>query len=257
MKRLYLKLASILLYIGALIILLGVRISSLFSLKLMLLLGLGTVVLFLPYYSNKLTTKEIGDMLGRKALDAGYIQTFILLFICLSQQKDLVGLFENFALNCRPLLYGYCVYILMITDQVEEKSNRKEQDTITSIQAHEKNQESGKIKSRDDQTHGKEETFVECGIADLEVSITSDEKESRAEIRELTSTEVNDKLRKMSLTKREAEVAYAIMKGMTNREIAENYYVSEATVKKHVSHIFEKLEIQKREEIKYIINKND
>ena len=61
-------------------------------------------------------------------------------------------------------------------------------------------------------------------------------------------------LREQGLTKREAELAYAIMKGMTNREIAEQFYISEATVKKHVSHIFEKLQIQKREAIKELVN---
>lgn len=54
----------------------------------------------------------------------------------------------------------------------------------------------------------------------------------------------------IGLTKREAEIAILISKGLSNREIAEEFVISEATVKKHVSNIFEKTGIEKREQIK-------
>lgn len=51
------------------------------------------------------------------------------------------------------------------------------------------------------------------------------------------------------LTKREAEVAFGICRGFSNKEIAEELVISETTVKKHISNIFEKLDVKKREDI--------
>lgn len=51
------------------------------------------------------------------------------------------------------------------------------------------------------------------------------------------------------LTRRESEVALQICKGISNKEIAMELGISETTVKKHVSNIFEKLGVNRREEI--------
>jgi len=53
-----------------------------------------------------------------------------------------------------------------------------------------------------------------------------------------------------SLTAQEKRIALMIRKGMTNREIAQELYIAESTVKKHVSHIFEKLEISSRRDLR-------
>ncbi|NTV78729.1 MAG: helix-turn-helix transcriptional regulator [Clostridiales bacterium] len=67
--------------------------------------------------------------------------------------------------------------------------------------------------------------------------------------------------REAGLTKREAEIARLARNGLSNREIAEEMYIAETTVKKHMSHIFEKLLIKSREELKEIVrvgrHKND
>ncbi|RAZ24636.1 hypothetical protein DK853_50395, partial [Klebsiella oxytoca] len=42
------------------------------------------------------------------------------------------------------------------------------------------------------------------------------------------------------LTRRETEITQLILQGKTNAEIAEELFISETTVKKHVSNIFEK-----------------
>ncbi|MCU7557319.1 response regulator transcription factor [Macrococcus capreoli] len=51
---------------------------------------------------------------------------------------------------------------------------------------------------------------------------------------------------KNPLSKRELEVLEEMSKGLTNKEIAEKLFVSEKTVKTHVSHIFTKLEVKDR-----------
>lgn len=48
------------------------------------------------------------------------------------------------------------------------------------------------------------------------------------------------------LSKRESEVLAEMTKGKTNKEIAEALFVSEKTVKTHVSHIFSKLQVSDR-----------
>lgn len=52
------------------------------------------------------------------------------------------------------------------------------------------------------------------------------------------------------LTRREREIAELAARGFSNREIAEELCITETTVKKHLSNIFEKLEINSRERLK-------
>lgn len=54
----------------------------------------------------------------------------------------------------------------------------------------------------------------------------------------------SDRLR--VLTGRELEVLHEVARGLANREIAEKLFVSEATVKTHLAHILQKLELRDR-----------
>ncbi|MCG8540606.1 MAG: response regulator transcription factor [Clostridia bacterium] len=51
---------------------------------------------------------------------------------------------------------------------------------------------------------------------------------------------------KSKLTRREYEVLTLIAEGLNNKEIAENLFISEKTVKNHVSNIFKKIEVNDR-----------
>lgn len=58
------------------------------------------------------------------------------------------------------------------------------------------------------------------------------------------------------LTPRETEIVSAIVSGMTNRDIAQRYSISEATVKHHLTSIFDKLGVSNRLELAlFAINK--
>lgn len=52
-----------------------------------------------------------------------------------------------------------------------------------------------------------------------------------------------------SLSRREAQVALACAEGLTNSEIGENLFISEQTVKFHLSHIFVKMGVRRRAEL--------
>jgi DNA-binding CsgD family transcriptional regulator len=54
------------------------------------------------------------------------------------------------------------------------------------------------------------------------------------------------RLRELSITKRELEILELIANGLSNREIAERLFVSENTVKTHSSRLFDKLSAKRR-----------
>jgi DNA-binding CsgD family transcriptional regulator len=55
-----------------------------------------------------------------------------------------------------------------------------------------------------------------------------------------------DNLRSLGVTKRELEILDLIAKGMSNREIANQLFVSENTIKTHSSRLFDKLSAKRR-----------
>ncbi len=55
-----------------------------------------------------------------------------------------------------------------------------------------------------------------------------------------------ERLRQLSITRRELEILELIANGMSNREIAEKLFVSENTVKTHSSRLFDKLSAKRR-----------
>ena len=54
------------------------------------------------------------------------------------------------------------------------------------------------------------------------------------------------RLRELGITRRELEILELIAKGFSNREIAEQLFVSENTVKTHSSRLFDKLDVKRR-----------
>ena len=56
------------------------------------------------------------------------------------------------------------------------------------------------------------------------------------------------------LTNRESETAWLLYRGYTNRQIGEELFIAETTVKKHVSHIYEKMQVSGRKEFRAKVN---
>ena len=74
-------------------------------------------------------------------------------------------------------------------------------------------------------------------------------EERKRESETLTLSECSERFLAIDLTRREAEVAARACRHMSNAEIAAELFISETTVKKHMSNIFSKLGITKREEL--------
>lgn len=61
------------------------------------------------------------------------------------------------------------------------------------------------------------------------------------------------RLRGMGLTDREAEVARLVARELSNKEIGKELYISDATVKKHITHILEKTGCDSRESLAQLV----
>lgn len=66
--------------------------------------------------------------------------------------------------------------------------------------------------------------------------------------------DLNNKNALSQLTNREKEVLKEIGKGLSNEEIANALYISEHTVKKHVSNILSKLDLKHRAQLVFMVN---
>ena len=88
--------------------------------------------------------------------------------------------------------------------------------------------------------------YIQSSVADLVKEFSSYEEYPDTNINKINS-----------LTKREYEVLILIAEGLNNKDIAENLYISEKTVKNHVSNIFKKLDINDRVQAAIFAYKNN
>lgn len=204
------KLAAVFSYLLILSFLLDFKLGQLIDLRQLCLVILGMVILFFPGYQRGENVHTYVNQLAKCALLASYIQTFILLFLAFSTETVKENLMQEMAKNCRPLLYGICLWVILSKDN-----------------------------------HAADSASTDSPFANG-ASSPKDEAPKEA----MTATQIYDAYRKLGLTNREAELAVWIERGLTNGEIAAELNISETTVKKHISNIFEKLDIRKREQIK-------
>ncbi len=282
------RMIAVILYLLSLALLLGLRPKELFDFRQFLLVLAGGVILYLPSMEKedfRRWKKPDFALFARNTIYASYIETFVLLFLLLyqgpesGQTQRLEGmrqnagedgmfsavLMQNIALGFRPLLYGICVWIALGGE--EKKADRA---------AVGEEKKGGKIAGNEEKKGGGiagNEEKKGGGIAGNEEKkgsgITADEEKKGGKIAgneekkgdRITGTQEKKKDRmeagagscqfflELGLTRREAEVALQICKGISNKEIAMELHISETTVKKHVSNIFDKLGVKRREEI--------
>ena len=83
-----------------------------------------------------------------------------------------------------------------------------------------------------------------------ESAIPAAEPQTRIESHEV----FEEIMQEYGLTRRESEIAWLLYKGYTNRQIGEELFIAETTVKKHVSHIYEKMQVSGRKEFRAKVN---
>lgn len=204
------KIAVILLYLLFISVLLRFEMEKLLDFKQLLMVVIGMVLFYLPGFrpGQKENPSAILHQLGTSALLVSTIQTFVLLFILLQHPVSYDNLLYQISLNCRPMLYGFCFWIIFSEEKEKGGMDRAlPEETVA-----------GNEPMTAEQTYYR---FLEAG-----------------------------------LTKREAEIAVLVCKGLTNGEIAEELCISEATVKRHLSNLFEKLHVNKREQLRGSIAAN-
>ena len=141
-------------------------------------------------------------------------------------------LMREMALNLRPLLYGGCIWVVFGNDRAKKENEWIEQQWAN---GQDRKGEEGNGRNGRREKEKKAWTAGEAYLRFLELGLTRRE----AYLRFL----------ELGLTRREAEVAVQVCKGLCNKEIAMELGISETTVKKHISNIFEKMEVERRQEI--------
>ena len=74
------------------------------------------------------------------------------------------------------------------------------------------------------------------------------------EVMKYQTSKNNEEICFGELTPRESDVLVELGKGLSNNEIANNLFISEHTVKKHVSNILSKLELEHRTQAALLVN---
>lgn len=76
------------------------------------------------------------------------------------------------------------------------------------------------------------------------------QSEQEAEVIVSSYEQLVELVRPYELSNRELEVTWLLYKGYTNRQIAQELFVTENTIKKHASHVYEKMQVSGRKELR-------
>lgn len=221
MKRIIKSLAAVTAYLLLLCYLLGTEAVLLLSPKHIGMFLLGCIILCIPSLDKKIRWKEFREIFKRNAIMAGYLETFVLLFASVSQRKMGEGDFlREFALSLRPVFYGFVCHLILREEGPAKKDLTEDEKTDSFA---------GKTKE--------ELPALKNPRSNISSELPPPEK-------------ANPKPDLSGLTRQEKLVAELVSRGLTNREIGEELYISEATVKKHISNIFEKTGISSRRQLR-------
>jgi DNA-binding CsgD family transcriptional regulator len=99
----------------------------LLDIKTVLMSVFGTALLTLSGFKKGMSMEEMKASAGWNAMLTAYLTTFILLFSRLSGPQNTDRLLYDVAMNCRPLLYGLIINILLRGDGMKSNDNAADQ----------------------------------------------------------------------------------------------------------------------------------
>lgn len=138
MKKIVFKLLAILSYMSLFCIVTDFHFQTLFDVKQMLLVGIGTVALsFTGYYKN-ITINEYRQTASYYATIVGYLTTFLYFFGSLYTMTEWD--MTQAALNIRPLFYGFMFSILLKPEKVKASESIQENALTESVEQQETKQ---------------------------------------------------------------------------------------------------------------------
>lgn len=149
------------------------------------------------------------SVLAKNAITVGILETFLIFFSGRGGYMPEAEAAAQTALSFRPLFYGFCFYLLLHAETPPQTPPQFPSPL-----------------PKKDTEHGLPEH--------------SPREEDGDPYR---------MFRDLGLTRRESEIAVFLLRGWSNGEIADALTIAETTVKKHVSNIYQKLEISRREQL--------
>lgn len=234
MKKILSKCSVLLLYLFFLLYMTRFQWKELFDPAGFGMVSIGMLLLSVPrclqtYYDAKKEKnapaslwKKMLPTLSWNGLFASYIATVMTLLKRLYGELEPLLIARELALGCRPILYGLLFYVLF----------HEEPNSIPK---------------------GPED-FGDLAPKAAE-NLTANESLQTAMLSCITTEQLYQFFCSKGLTAREAEVAKLLYQSRSNREIAGELYIAETTVKKHVTHILEKLDVSQRNQIPELVSR--
>lgn len=126
MKRAIKKLIAVILYLLFLCFLLQTKVILLFSPRHIGMFLLGCMILCIPYLERNTKWKGFGGIFKKNAIIAGYLETFMLIFVSMVGKEALwEEMPAELALDLRPLFYGFVSYMILKDETDVQKEDKK------------------------------------------------------------------------------------------------------------------------------------
>ena len=265
----------------------------LFDARQFFLVVFGAALLYLPALGGKQERFHFDrEFFGQNSLWASIIQTFVLLFVVLSEGQSREEMMVQTAMACRPLLYGFCLWVVFTEDSLDMPGKREKQGIVGEAEL-----TADMGEKTETTTNGAEGTKTTTDLTEVMETDTALAEKTGANTDMAERTEpttdtgegveslihnqqprpkqqdinlparsdgvapqnhnesAREYLAGLGLTRREIEVALLTAANLSNAEIAAELFISETTVKKHLSNIYGKLGISKRGQIAELFRK--
>ena len=215
LKEKVIKGLMIVAYIFLMIAVLDFKISLIMDLPTLLYLIVGAGILTGISYKSKLRRNDLIVRIRINLLITAAIIVFLSELALFSENSLGVWLYQEAIHNFIPLFYAMLLILLLDLFRKESEGSSEKKDMPMDDRSGDVNLELAHDKGTHFRAH--------IGLP----------------------------IENLGLTKRERDIALILYEDLSNKEIADQLYISENTVKKHIQHIFGKADVTSRTEFIY------